>query len=196
MDALTLAGLALALAVDAFAVAMATAASLPRVTARHLFRLSWHFGLFQGIMPVIGWYLGAAVVARVATVDHWIAFGLLALLGGRMIVSAVGDGGNRIPGDPTRGWSLMMLSIATSIDALAGGVTLAMLGVPVWRPALIIGLVALALSATGVLLGQRIGLRWGRRAEFAGGLVLIALGLRILADHLGGAAGGPPTTAP
>jgi len=185
MDILTLLGIALALAMDAFAVALSTGAVLQRLTGRHLFRLGFHFGLFQALMPVLGWLAGQTVMQWVEAWDHWIAFGLLAFVGGHMIWEAFGeDDAEQEPTDPTRGLRMVLLSIATSIDALAVGFSLSILGIAIWWPAVVIGLVAGALTVIGMLLGDRIGGRWGRRVEVLGGLVLIGIGLKILAEHL------------
>lgn len=185
MDLLTLFGIALALAMDAFAVALGAGMNLPALTGRHLFRLGFHFGLFQALMPVIGWLAGLAVQQQVADWDHWIAFALLAGVGGHMLWEACADHGDeRPPSDPTRGLSLVLLSIATSIDALAIGFSLSLLGVSIWTPALVIGLVAGVLTVTGMLLGRRLGDRWGARVEIVGGVILIGIGLKILFEHL------------
>jgi putative Mn2+ efflux pump MntP len=186
MDAITLTGLALALAMDAFAVALGTGAVLSRLTGRHLFRLGFHFGLFQALMPVIGWLAGLTIIQWVEAWDHWIAFSLLAIIGGRMIYEAVSDEEKADERDPTKGLSLVLLSIATSIDALAVGFSLSVIGVSIWMPALVIGLVAGVLTIAGMLLGGRIGDRWGTRVEIFGGLVLIAIGIKILIEHLSG----------
>jgi len=186
MDAITLTGLALALAMDAFAVALGTGAVLSRLTGRHLFRLGFHFGLFQALMPVIGWLAGLTIMQWVEAWDHWIAFSLLAIIGGRMIYEAFSDEEKNDKRDPTKGLSLVLLSIATSIDALAVGFSLSVIGVSIWMPALVIGLVAGVLTIVGMLLGGRIGDRWGTRVEIFGGLVLIAIGLKILIEHLSG----------
>jgi len=186
MDAITLTGLALALAMDAFAVALGTGAVLSRLTGRHLFRLGFHFGLFQALMPVIGWLVGLTIMQWVEAWDHWIAFSLLAIIGGRMIYEAFSDEEKTDDRDPTKGLSLVLLSIATSIDALAVGFSLSVIGVSIWMPALVIGLVAGVLTIVGMLLGGRIGDRWGSRVEIFGGLVLIAIGIKILIEHLSG----------
>lgn len=186
MDAVTLLGLAVALAMDALAVAMATALTLPTMTRRHLFRLGWHFGLFQALMPILGWLAGLTVQRWIAAFDHWIAFGLLAFVGVRMIQEAARAEETTISSDPTRGWSLIVLSVATSIDALAVGLTLAMLDESIWWPALVIGLVAAALTVGGMLLGRRLARHWGGRVEVLGGLILIGIGLKILWEHLSG----------
>ncbi len=184
MDAVTLLGLALALAMDAFAVALGTGTVLSRLTGRHLFRLGFHFGLFQALMPVIGWLAGQTIIQWVSSWDHWIAFTLLALIGGRMIHEACNDEEKADDRDPTRGLSLVMLSIATSIDALAVGFSLSVIGVSIWMPSLVIGLVAGILTVAGMLLGDRIGRRWGARVEIFGGCILIGIGIKILFEHL------------
>jgi putative Mn2+ efflux pump MntP len=184
MDTITLLGIAVALAMDAFAVALATGLALPVMNGRHLFRLGFHFGLFQGVMPVIGWLAGMTVQVWIAAYDHWIAFFLLSFVGGKMIYEAFfNHDEEKFSRDPTRGWSLVMLSIATSIDALAVGLTLAMLGVSVWMPSLVIGLTAGGLTVVGMLLGRRISGIWGKRVEVFGGLVLCAIGVKILCEH-------------
>jgi putative Mn2+ efflux pump MntP len=185
MDFLSLIATAVALALDAFAVSAAVTASLPRVTGRHVFRLAWHFGLFQALMPVLGWLGGAALARRLGLFDHWIAFALLSALGGRMIWQSFGAEVQRTAGaDPTRGLSLVALSVATSIDALAVGLSLGLMGVVIWYPAVVIGVVALALTSVGALIGHRVGRALGRWASRAGGAVLILIGARIVVEHL------------
>ena len=187
MDFLTLLGISLALAMDAFAVALGTGMNLASLTGRHLFRLGFHFGLFQALMPVIGWLAGLTIQKQVAAWDHWIAFGLLAFVGGKMLKEAFAhDDETAAENDPTRGMSLVILSVATSIDALAVGFSLSMLGVSIWTPALVIGLVAGVLTVAGMLLGRKAGDHWGPRVEILGGLVLIGIGLKILVEHLTG----------
>lgn len=177
--------IALALAVDAVAVALAAGVTLPRVGLRHTFRLSWHFGLFQAGMNIIGWAGGLTVRSYIEALDHWIAFGLLAFVGVHMIIEALGGEDGEEKADPTRGRMLVMLSVATSIDSLAVGLSFAILGVSVWMPALVIGVTALVLTAAGLHLGRLAGAasRIGSRAEIIGGLVLVAIGLRILHEH-------------
>jgi putative Mn2+ efflux pump MntP len=187
MDFFTLFGIALALAMDAFAVALGAGMSLDPLTGRHLFRLGFHFGLFQALMPLIGWGAGRAIRPWIAAYAPWIAFGLLMVVGGRMIREALRrETGETPKADPTRGWSLVLLSIATSLDALAVGLSLAMLGVGIWIPALVIGLVAGLLTVAGMVLGRRLGKVWNRGVEVFGGLVLCAIGLKILIQHLWG----------
>ncbi|TGU70528.1 manganese efflux pump [Geomonas terrae] len=183
MDWISIMGIAVALAMDAFAVALAAGAVLNPITGRHLFRLGFHFGLFQALMPIAGWLLGLTVQKWITSYDHWIAFGLLAYVGGRMIVEAFDDEEDGDPADPTRGLTMVMLSIATSIDAFAVGLSLAMLGVSVWVPSVVIGLVAGVLTVTGMLLGRKLGDNWGKRVEVCGGVVLCLIGLKILLEH-------------
>jgi len=188
MDQLTLLGIAVALAMDAFAVALGTGMKLAALTGRHLFRLGFHFGLFQALMPIIGWLAGLTVLEWIAAWDHWIAFALLAFVGGHMLKEAFAkEDDQTLASDPTRGMSLVLLSVATSIDALAVGFSLSLLGVSIWWPALVIGLVAGVLTVAGMLIGRRAGDRWGPRVEILGGLILIGIGVKILVEHtLGG----------
>lgn len=176
--------IAIALAMDAFAVAVATGVALKRVSPRQTFRLSWHFGLFQGLMPIIGWVLGVKVRAFIEAFDHWIAFALLGYIGIKMIHEAFEDEAEELK-DPTKGMSLIMLSVATSIDALAVGLSLSVLGVSVWWPALVIGLVALGFTFMGLQIGKRAARArlLSTSAEVIGGMVLLAIGFKILWDH-------------
>lgn len=178
--------IAVGLAMDALAVSIATGVSLKRVNVRQTFRLAWHFGFFQAMMPVIGWFAGLTVRSLIEHYDHWIAFILLALVGGRMIREAFQE--DTSPDkkiDPTRGWTLVLLSVATSIDALAVGLSLSMLKISIWTPALIIGLVAGGFTMAGLRLGERMGsaARLGRYAEILGGMVLLIIGVKILYEH-------------
>jgi putative Mn2+ efflux pump MntP len=188
MGWLSLLVVACALAMDAFAVAIVTGLTLNPMTRRHVFRLAFHFGLFQALMPIVGWLAGNAVHQYIEAVDHWIAFGLLAFVGGNMIRGAIRseDEQTRTPRDPTTGWELVVLSVATSIDALAVGLSLAMVGSTIITPAVVIGLVAATFTAGGMVLGRRIGALWGKRVEVLGGLVLVAIGVKIVIEHVFG----------
>lgn len=180
--------LAVGLSMDAFAVAIACSVFLCHVSFRQVFRLGFHFGLFQAVMPVLGWLAGRSVSEYISTWDHWIAFGLLTLIGLKAIREACKDGGEEegaVPkGDPTKGLSLIMLSVATSIDALAVGVSLAAVNVSIYQPALIIGLITACFTAAGIIYGCRIGSRFGKKVEIIGGAILIAIGAKILIEHL------------
>lgn len=184
MDGLSLIAVAVALAMDAFAVALAAGVVLRPLCFRPCFRLAFHFGLFQALMPVIGWLAGLTVQTFVAAWSHWIAFCLLVWVGGHMIREALAGEDTTRATDPSRGLTMVALAVATSIDALAVGLSLAMLDVVVWLPALVIGLVACAFTVAGLLIGARSGARWGRRVEVAGGAILIAIGLKILLSAL------------
>jgi len=172
--------IAVGLSMDAFAVATSAAASNRRMAPRAPFRLSFHFGLFQCLMPIAGWLLGAEVARLVAWSAAWVAWALLTSVGGHMIYSAVHPGGESYRVDPSRGMTLVILSVATSLDAFAVGFSLAMLRVSIWYPAVIIGVVTGTLSLVGVRLGARLGERLGRPMEVIGGGILIGIGLRIL----------------
>jgi len=184
MDWFSILLIAPSLGMDTFAVALGVGASLPSNSGRPIFRLSFHFGLFQFLMPLIGWFVGQTVQQVLSVYDHWIAFVLLAWVGGRMVRESFNRDEAHLSIDPTRGMSLVVLSIATSIDALAVGLSLAMLRVDLWIPSVIIGIVAAGMTLTGMLLGRRLQESWGKRAELIGGLVLIAIGLRVVWTHL------------
>ena len=178
--------LAVALAMDAFAVSIASGVSLRTVSARQTFRLAWHFGLFQAMMPIIGWSAGFTVRSRIEAYDHWVAFALLAFVAQGMLRSAFkGEPVEADAKDPTKGMTMVMLSVATSIDALAVGLSLSMINVSIWTPALIIGLVAGAFTTVGMHLGKAIGsmAQLSRWAEMTGGIVLLAIGINILREH-------------
>ena len=186
MSFLNIIAMAVALAMDAFAVAIATGVRLKRVSLRQFFRLAWHFGLFQAVMPIIGWSAGLTVRGSIERYDHWIAFGLLSFVGINMIREAFKlEEDARKKRDPTRGLTLVMLSVATSIDALAVGLTISMLKVAIWFPALVIGLVAGAFTVVGLHLGKSVGSaeRLSPVAEVLGGLVLLGIGVNILVEH-------------
>ena len=183
--------LAVALAMDAFAVSIAAGVALKSVSFRQNFRLAWHFGLFQAMMPVIGWGAGLTVRSHIEAYDHWIAFALLTFVAQGMLRSAFRtDDAETAAKDPTRGMTMVMLSVATSIDALAVGLSLSMINVSIWTPALIIGLVAGTFTTVGMHLGKVIGTlpQLSRWAELTGGVVLLAIGVNILREHgvLGG----------
>lgn len=179
-------GIAVGLALDAFAVALATGVRCRGpLSRRQTFRLAFYFGLFQAIMPIFGWFGGRTFADIAGPVDHWIAFALLTIIGVRMISEGIRPDSNKNNlSDPTRGWSLIALSLATSIDALAVGISLAFIGWSIFVPALVIGLVTAGLTTIGALSGHRLGTRFGHRLEIAGGLILIAIGALILFDHI------------
>lgn len=188
MNPFMLIAVAVALAMDAFAVALAIALSLKTPSRGQVFRLAFSFGLFQFIMPVAGWFAGRGLHAFIRGFDHWMAFGLLTFIGGKMILESavIGREEDDAGCDPTRGASLVILSVATSIDALAVGLSVSLLGVEILFPAVVIGLVAFLLTVVGMRLGPFVGRILGKRMEAVGGIVLIAIGLKILVEHLMG----------
>jgi manganese efflux pump family protein len=176
--------LACSLALDAFAVALALSAAGHLGTTRAKFRISFHFGLFQFLMPVAGWSLGTRLLPVISSADHWIAAGLLSFVAVRMMRTAFKPAEKEERIDPSRGWTLVTLSTATSVDALAVGLGLAALGVSVWYPGIIIGLVTLSLSVLAIFLGERAGGKLGMRAQILGGVVLLLVAGKILISHL------------
>jgi manganese efflux pump family protein len=173
--------LAVALAMDAFAVALTQGARF-RPSAAGGLAIAATFGVFQSLMPLAGWAVGAVALAYVEAIDHWIAFGLLGFLGVRMLGGHVGE---EEAAHALTGRALMVAGVATSIDALAAGITLPALDVSPWLAVALIGLVTFALSGAGVALGRRAGDAFGAWAERAGGVILIGLGCKILAEHTG-----------
>lgn len=169
---------------DAFAVSVGKGLSVKRVLPRHAVSAGLWFGGFQALMPIIGYFLGCSLAHVVARVDHWIAFGMLVLIGLNMIRETLsGDGEAQ---DADFGFrKMLVMAVATSIDALTVGVSMAFLNVDIWVAAAVIGVVTFALSAVGVSLGNRFGAKVGSRAGILGGAVLIALGIKILVEHLG-----------
>jgi putative Mn2+ efflux pump MntP len=189
---LELLGISVGLAMDAFAVAAAVGVRLEAVTPRHAFRLAFHFGLFQFVMLVIGWLAGTRLSDAVGAYDQLAAFGLLSVVGGKMLWDALDGRSRRTDADPTRGLMLATLSLATSVDALAVGVSMALMRISVWMPSVVIGLVAAAATAVGIHFGGRLGLRWGRVAELCGGVVLLLISLQPLILYLTAKGAAPP----
>ena len=186
MQLLNTSAIAVALAMDAFAVAVATGVTLRCISPRQYFRLAWHFGLFQALMPIVGWAAGLTVRSAIEAYDHWIAFALLSFVAAGMLREALGgEDDDTKTKDPTRGMTMVMLSVATSIDALAVGLSLSMIQVTIWTPALVIGIVACIFTLGGMYLGKTIGNigRLRRYAGILGALVLMAIGLNILHEH-------------
>jgi putative Mn2+ efflux pump MntP len=185
MNWAALLALSVALALDAFAVAVVAGLTLSVLTKRHLFRLSFHFGLFQAGMLTAGWLIGSALYTLVAAIATWIGFALLALVG----INAIWHGFHnsdetpRIT-DPTSGWHLVFLSFATSVDALGVGLSLAMMRASIAVSACAVGLMATTLTLVGMRLGRRVSTLWGKRVEVLGGLILLAIGVKMLWDHL------------
>jgi putative Mn2+ efflux pump MntP len=176
--------IAIGLAMDAFTVSLGIGTTGRASAPRSVFRPSFHFGLFQGLMPILGWLAGSRVVHLIADFDHWIALGLLAYVGGQMIRSGLGSDGITYKSDPSRGGTLVMLSVATSIDAFAIGLSLAMLQVNILYPSVVIAVVTGGLSLAALKVGHRLGETFGKRMEILGGVILNGVGLRVLITHL------------
>jgi putative Mn2+ efflux pump MntP len=185
VDLISIPLVAVGLSMDCLAVAIAGSISMPGVSFRQILRVAFAFGLFQFGMLVGGWYAGQTVVETVESYDHWIAFGLLLLVGAHMLWEAIrGEEEGHKHTDITRGIPLFTLSIATSIDSLGVGLSLAFVESKVWLAALIVGTVCFLITAAGFYTGKRAGGWLGRWADALGGFVLIGIGVRILITHL------------
>jgi len=181
-------GLAVALAMDCFAVSLGLACGLKGLPTRQALRMAAFFGGFQFAMPLLGWLAGDKLLGFFRTIDHWVAFGLLAVIGGRMIYEslALSDEEKACRPDQTQGTRLFVLSVATSLDALAVGLGLGVIRTTILLPAAVIGVVCFAMTTVGTKLGPIVGRAVGRRAELLGGLILILIGIKILVEHLRG----------
>jgi len=177
------------LSMDAVAVAVAGGMTMHRLHFSHLFRAAFFFGLFQAVMPVLGWLAGLTLRSWISRIDHWIAFFLLFLIGGKMVWESFSLDPGRKKTDISRLVVLFGLAVATSIDALAVGLSFSLLRIRIFTPVLIIGLITFFLTLLGGLAGHRFGRFIGKRIELAGGLILIGIGVKILLEHLGRAAG-------
>ena len=177
--------LAVGLAMDCFAISIASGILLKRTLWRPMLTMAFFFGLFQAIMPLLGW-IGASTFSHlIESLDHWIAFAILAFLGGRMVRESFKDEDCKKEYDPKSLKVVLALAVATSIDALAVGITFAFLNVSIMEACLIIGCTTFVLSVIGVVVGNFFGTRYKRKAEIAGGVILILIGLKILLEHLG-----------
>lgn len=178
------------LSMDAFAVAICKGLGMHRINLRHAFVIALFFGGFQALMPLIGFFLGSYLAELVNPIDHWIAFGLLAFIGAKMLWDAFKSDADDGQSDSAQEEALdlkelLMLAVATSIDALAVGITFAFLEVNIWIAITVIGLTTFVLSFAGVVVGNRFGARYERPSTIVGGVVLIAIGVKILLEHLG-----------
>ena len=178
--------IAVSLSMDAFAVALCKGLGMKKFRPRNAGIIALFFGAFQAAMPLAGWVLGKQFEQYITALDHWIAFGLLALIGGKMLVEALKAEACPVDsGEVIQYKRLVLMAIATSIDALAVGITFAFLQVRILPAVLVIGCITLALSFLGVYVGHRFGDRLKQKAELMGGIVLIGIGLKILLEHLG-----------
>ena len=176
------------LSMDAFAVSVCKGLGMKKINKSHAFVIALFFGGFQALMPFLGWLLGTRFEKYITSIDHWIAFFLLALIGGKMIYEVFrGDNEeeNIDVDKPLDIKELLILAIATSIDALAVGITFAFLAYPVLQSVIIIGITTFVISTAGVVIGNIFGNRYKSHAELAGGIILVLIGLKILLEHLG-----------
>lgn len=174
---------AVGLSMDAFAVAICKGLSMPKMSWKKAAVVGLYFGGFQALMPLIGYFLGIQFESMITNFDHWVAFALLALIGGNMIKESFS--GEEKCDDSVRFKDMIMLSLATSIDALAIGVTFAFLKVSIVPAVSFIGVITFGLSIVGVKVGNVFGSRFKSKAEFAGGVILVLMGIKILLEHLG-----------
>lgn len=182
MDIISLGFLAAALAMDAFSVAVTDGMLIKNIRPADALKIGLFFGVFQFIMPCAGNFISGFAADYIETFDHWIAFALLSFLGIRMIAEARGE--HEIPKNPLKSSTLFFMAVATSIDALAAGVTLAAVNSPIIMSSAVIGLTAFVFSFCGVFIGRRFGSLLGTKAETAGGIILILIGVKTLAEHL------------
>ncbi|HUU28889.1 MAG TPA: manganese efflux pump MntP family protein [archaeon] len=175
--------LAVALAMDALAVAVGLSLKYKWVSFRQFFRLSFHFGLFQFLMPILGWTGGVRLERYIKDYDHWVAFFLLAFIGLKMIQESSSGREFVKSKDPTTGKWLVLLSLAVSMDALVVGLSLSLVSVSIWVPSVVIGVVAALFTLLGMYFGSLLKKRRTRYLETAGGLILIGIGIKILLDH-------------
>lgn len=176
--------IAIGVSMDAFAVSICKGLSVRKLRSRHVFTVSMWFGGFQALMPVIGYFVGVSFADYVTTYDHWISFVLLAVIGANMIKESFEKEEDNDSNSDFSFRKMFVLAIATSIDALAVGVSFAFLQVNIWVAVLIIGATTAAFSGIGIIIGNQFGARYKSKAEFVGGLILIAIGLKILVEHL------------
>lgn len=184
MNLFTLLLISLGLSLDALAVAVASGFSSERLHIRHAFRMALAFGLFQACMPIVGWMAGTELKLLIADIDHWMAFGLLSAIGGKMIYESIKLREEEKTSNPFAPFTLLTLAIATSIDALAVGASLSFIGIDIMEPAIIIGCVTFILSFLGVYIGKHFGHIFESKLEIAGGIILIGIGIKILVEHL------------
>lgn len=184
MEFVTSLFIATGLAMDAFAVSLGIGTTGQAHDRRAKFRLAFHFGVFQAGMTLLGWLLGSTIAGYIGSIDHWVAMALLAYVGVNMIRSGLDKDGECYQSNPSKGKTLMMLCVATSLDAMAVGLGMAMIHAPVLFPSLVIGAVTSGLSVFGLLAGTQLGKTFGKRMEMLGGLILIGIGLRIVLTHI------------
>lgn len=185
MDILLILLIAFSLAIDAFAVALGVGSYFGKTSNRQKFRLSFHFGLFQFIMPLIGWLAGNEIINFISDYANWFAIIILCTIGIKMIKDSFGDYEEKVSKDMTRGMSLINLSIATSIDALAIGFSIGIIGEKIVLPSIIIGIVAAAMTLLGIKLGETFSGKFGKKISILGGIILIIIAIKIMVEQFG-----------
>lgn len=176
------------LSMDAFAVSVCKGLAMEKINKKQAVVIGLYFGGFQALMPLLGWLLGVRFQKYIVSIDHWVAFALLAFIGGKMILEAVRDREDQEIGQkdlPLNHREMLIMAVATSIDALAVGITFAFLDVPIAEAVTVIGCTTFVLSIAGVVVGNFFGTRYKKKAEISGGVILILIGLKILMEHLG-----------
>ncbi len=184
VDLFTLVMLSVGLAMDAFSVATVTGFSLGKVRLQDAAKMSLSFGTAHVVMPTIGWYLGATVVNLISGFDHWLAFLLLAFVGGKMMKEGIDGDGKVDPQSIMGGLSLLVFTLAVSVDSLAVGLSFSLEKIAIFVPSLFMGAGTLAFTFVGLMIGNRTGQAVGRRAQIFGGLVLVLIGARIVLSHM------------
>ncbi len=184
MELYTLVFIAIGLSMDALAVSISSGLVIPNVNRSHGLKIGFSFGLFQAVMPILGWLAGTTFRRYIESVDHWIAFLLLGLVGARMIYEALTDHSSGQTLNPLDPKVLLLLSLATSIDAMAVGLSFAILHVPLFPAVVIIGIITFLFSGAGVYLGKRATAFFGKFVEILGGIILLGIGVKILIEHL------------
>lgn len=178
------------LSMDAFAVSVCKGLAMRKINFKQAFIIGLYFGVFQAVMPILGWLLGINFRRYIESIDHWVAFALLAFIGVKMIIEAIREKEKEIsPEDfdkPLNHKEMLILAIATSIDALAVGISFAAIGDPIFPAVLVIGCITFGLSIVGVTVGSVFGSRFEKYAEIAGGVILILIGVKVLMEHIGG----------
>ncbi|MEK6775723.1 MAG: manganese efflux pump MntP family protein [bacterium] len=183
MNLITILFIAIGLSMDAFAVSITSGLAIKRFHVNHALKIGIFFGSFQAIMPVIGWLAGFGLRTFISGIDHWIAFGLLTVIGCKMIYESTMMKPDKRENSPLDISVLLILSIATSIDALAVGLSLSLIQVSIILPAAIIGIITFLISTAGVFIGNRFGHIFENKMEILGGLILIGIGIKILIEH-------------
>ena len=179
MKLLTIIGIALGLSMDAFSVSVTNGCIINELKLRHAFRIAFFFGFFQAIMPVIGWASGSVFYKYIQSIDHWIAFGLLSFIGIKMIYESIKKDAEKKQKDCRHYPTLFILSIATSIDALAVGISFSVLNIRIIFPALLIGIITFIVCLIGIFIGNKIGQLFNNKLELVGGIILIGIGVKI-----------------